>query len=370
MANPPVGIRNKNYLNVKNKPDDPWNDAEGKPSGTDAHGHAVFSSAAFGVRAGLLQLRAYFLKHTPKRQTINDIISEWAPADDTEGSLEGGRPNQPGPYAEFVARQMGVGVNDKLKLFNADGTINDAAQLRDLFYAMAANEIGNNFRVPDEDFKAGLELVQPGVALKAAPPGKSAGTAAAEAGAAPEPSGKIPGTGFCLHLQRVREEQRDGFNFARTVGEYQCYWNGEPIADLAGQMAERNGPGDNTASGVENHRRIEEGAYPLAVHDGGRYKTFGYAKSGEPLPGLAVRKTNQRTDILVHPCHHDHGYVSSIGCINPAVDLEDADSRIDLADSRLRVIAIIDTMKEKYGDSFPEEEGTIPDAVLLIEGEP
>jgi hypothetical protein len=370
MPNPPVGIRNNNYLNVKNKLSDPWNDAGGKPSRTDEHGHAAFSSPAFGVRAGILQLRAYFLKHTPKRQTINAIISEWAPADDTEGSIAGNRPNDPSTYAKFVGKEMGVGVDDKLELFNPDSTIEDVHQLRALFYAMAANEIGNNFKVPDEDFNAGLELVQPGIAMEGSGSGEAGSSAAETSVAGAAPSDNIPATGFCLYLRRVREEQRDGFNFARTVGEYQCYWNGEPIADLAGQMAERNGPGDNTASGVKNHRRIEEGAYPLAVHDGGRYKTFHYAKSGEPLPGLAVRKTNQRTDILIHPCHHDHGYVSSIGCINPAVGLEDADSKIDLADSRGRVIAIIDRMKEKYGADFPDEEATIPDALLVIEGEP
>jgi hypothetical protein len=366
MPTQPVGIRNNNYLNVKNKKSDPWKDADGKPSRTDPNGHAAFSIPAWGVRAGILQLRAYFLKHSPKRQTINDIISEWAPADDTEGSIEGTPQNDPSAYAKFVAKRMDLGVNDKLALFNSDGTVDDAGQLRALFYAMAANEIGNNFKVPDDDFDAGLELVQPGTAPA---------TGETEPAVTPIPratavSDKIPATGFCLHIQRVREEQRDGFNFARTVGEYQCYWEGEPIDDLSGQMAERNGPGDNTSSGVRHHRRIEEGTYPLAVHDGGRYKTFDYANSGHPFPGLAVRKTNERSAILIHPCHHDHGYVSSIGCINPAVDLDDADSRIDLTDSRSRVIAIIDMMKEKYGDDFPDEEGTIPDAVLVIEGEP
>ena len=145
--------------------------------------------------------------------------------------------------------------------------------------------------------------------------------------------------------------------------------SGQPIPELNGQMVERNGPGDNTATGVERYRRIEARQYPLAIQDG-HYKTYGYAASGPPLPALALENTGERTGILLHPCHdEDNGYLSSIGCLNPAVGLTSAASRVDLADSRRGVIAIIEALKSKLGAAFPKS-GLIPGATVLIEGEP
>ncbi|MBY0275555.1 peptidoglycan DD-metalloendopeptidase family protein [Candidatus Binatia bacterium] len=649
---PPVAIKNKNYLNVKNG-DDPWMDVGGKPSKTDPKGHAVFSDPVYGIRAGLLLLRTYFLKHD--RRTILAILSRWAPATDTIGSQPGNPHNEPSQYALFVAQRMGISQTQKLALFRDDKTVDDLGQLRALFAAMAAYEVGGGFVVPVAELDAGLELVEPGITKHgtgpsallattadakakgwtisgsvgradkgarnaaadvetvqsmlrsaamilgdarfdpgsidgsvAAKPGKSDtvraivafqgrflakpdglievggrtwrelvavvdGTALPSAAAsgkeeesfplafvptadwtkgarafgadrsgnrahaacdlyAPEgtvihavadgtvvrgpvefyaktfalevdhgkflarygeirgdtfvregdgvragqpiarvghlqgiavasdmlhlelydksahgpltvpaaagaiaPSGRpflrrkdlidptpylsrwksrlpgaavaaaavasttavtapaaaatIPSKGFCVHIRRVREEQRAGVKYARTIAEYQCYWNGAPLLDLDGQMAERGGPGDNTANGVDRHLRIAAGRYPLSVHDGTNYKTYGYAASGKPLPGLLLLDTGKRTWILIHPAHHAPGYVSSIGCINPATGLKDADSRINLADSRSRVIAIIEAMKTKMGTAFPKS-GPIPDAVVVIEGEP
>jgi hypothetical protein len=206
----------------------------------------------------------------------------------------------------------------------------------------------------------------PGAAPKPAAP--SGGTTPGPSGAAATPSG-VPATGFCLHIRRIRQEERAGMGFARTVSEYQCYWDGEAIHDLEGQMVERNGPGDNSATGVSKHRRIKAGKYPLSIQDGEHYTTYNYAASGSPLPGVLLEDTGKRTAILLHPCHQEAGYLSSIGCINPAIGLKNADSRINLADSRNRVIAIIQAMKLKLGSAFPRE-GSIPGAVIVIEGEP
>ena len=179
----------------------------------------------------------------------------------------------------------------------------------------------------------------------------------------------VPATGFCLYIRRIRQEERAGMGYPRTVSDYQCYWDGEAIPDLEGQMVERGGPGDNSSTGVERHRRIEAGKYPLSIQDGGRYKTYHYAASDFPYPGLALDDTGHRSAILLHPCHQDEGYLSSIGCINPGIGLTNANSRIDLADSRNRVIAIIEAMKLKMGSAFPHG-GSIPGAVIVIEGEP
>jgi hypothetical protein len=179
----------------------------------------------------------------------------------------------------------------------------------------------------------------------------------------------VPTTSFCLYIRRIRQEERAGMGFPRTVSEYQCYWEGEALPDLEGQMVERGGPGDNSSTGVERHRRIEAGKYPLSIQDGEHYKTYDYVASGFPFPGVLLDDTGHRSAILLHPCHQDEGYLSSIGCINPAIGLKNADSRIDLADSRTRVIAIIQAMKLKLGSAFPRH-GSIPGAVIVIESEP
>lgn len=155
-----TGIRNKNYLNVKNGAS-PWLDANGKESGTDSRGHAVFSDPAYGIRAGIMLLKTYFFKHN--LQTIAEILARWSPASDTVGSLPDAPPNSPLEYSTFVAGRMGFSFNERLDIFNADKSINNIARLKALYFAMSEFEIGNGFKVPDEEFNAALELVQPGI---------------------------------------------------------------------------------------------------------------------------------------------------------------------------------------------------------------
>ena len=183
----------------------------------------------------------------------------------------------------------------------------------------------------------------------------------------------VPAKGFCIHLRRQRQEKRSGRPHARTVGDYQCYWNGQAIAGLSGQLVERQGPGSNTdAVGNAKDLRIAAGSYPLAVHDGTKYQTFGYktsqSHSATPKPGLLLKKTGERDAILIHP---GMDYVWSVGCLNPASNLTDAASGINFADSRRQVITIIEAMQARMGNTFPKSGGApIPDAVILIEGEP
>ena len=158
----PAGIRNKNYLNVKNG-SSPWKDASGKKSKTDSRGHAIFTNPAYGIRAGILLLKRYYFTH--KRRTIAEILARWAPATDTVGSLPGAPPNSPLEYSTFVAGRMGISFNEGLDIFKSDKSIGNIARLKALFYAMAEFEIGNGFKVPDKEFYAGLELVQPGISL-------------------------------------------------------------------------------------------------------------------------------------------------------------------------------------------------------------
>lgn len=71
---------------------------------------------------------------------------------------------------------------------------------------------------------------------------------------------------------------------------------------------------------------------------------------------------------MIHP---GRGFLSSIGCINPAKSLANKTADIDFQDSRTRVIAIIDDLKAFLDSDFPTKNGKpIPKAFVVIEGEP
>lgn len=147
-----TGIRNNNYLNVKGSG---WKGQVGQ----DSRGHAIFSSPELGIRAGIVLLRTYWFRHGLR--TIASILSRWAPVTDTVGSLPGAPKNSPAEYSRFVAKRVRVSPNDGLSLFWDDATrsINNVKQLKALFEAMAAYEIGGGFDVPDQEFERALYLV-------------------------------------------------------------------------------------------------------------------------------------------------------------------------------------------------------------------
>ena len=87
-----------------------------------------------------------------------------------------------------------------------------------------------------------------------------------------------------------------------------------------------------------------------------------------PKPGILLQDTDERSAILIHPAKD---YLWSIGCLNPGFNLTNANSSIEFKDSRARVIAIIEAMKAKIGTGFPSRgEATIPNAIIMIVGEP
>lgn len=179
-------------------------------------------------------------------------------------------------------------------------------------------------------------------------------------------------SGFTVHLIRQRVERRTG-NRARTVGDYQCYWQGAALDGLSGQMLEPGGPGDNTdAIGDAKDRRIVARTYPLAIHWTSKYRTFGYTNSeapqAKPRPAVRLESTDERDGILIHP---SSGYLWSIGCLIPCTGIEDAWSNVDYPDSRRRVIAIIDGLVNCLGSRMPREpHALIPDSRIIVEGEP
>lgn len=148
-----AGVRNKNLLNVKQNPKNPWKFS----TGYDDRMHTIFPGYAKGLRAGIKLLSIYWTKH--KKRTIADILSRWAPASDTIGSLPGAPPNSPKEYSLFVASRMDVSPNVTLDLFNNDGSVSDADQLYNLVAAMSAYENYSLLNLPREVFDDAVDLL-------------------------------------------------------------------------------------------------------------------------------------------------------------------------------------------------------------------
>lgn len=185
----------------------------------------------------------------------------------------------------------------------------------------------------------------------------------------------ITGHDWELHVFRLRQEQRAGKAYARTVSRYQVFHNGAEVPQLSGSIVERQGPGDNTSTGVSQHRRVQAGTYELHTHDGAsnnKYMTIGYSTSAQitalPRPALRLSPTGTRSGILIHPAN---GYLWSIGCLNPGSVLSGPNDNIQWSDSRSRVIAIIDDLKAFLGAQFPTSNNRrIPRSQCVIDNEP
>src|SRR5262249_42571749 len=152
---------------------------------------------------------------------------------------------------------------------------------------------------------------------------------------------------------------------------YEVYQNGGLIADLSGNVCECTGPGENDIA--DTSMRIKEGRYPLWTQFGERYRTIGYSMSDAepvPMPGILLGDTGNRTSILIHPGHLPDLYLSSIGCLNLTRPLQ-ADELMNFADSRARVVALIQDLARFSPDAFATEVlQNIPNAWVVIDGEP
>ncbi|MFS8037026.1 glucosaminidase domain-containing protein [Xanthobacter sp. AM11] len=194
---------------------------------------------------------------------------------------------------------------------------------------------------------------------------------------APQP--QMERRGFVLRLTRTHCERAADASFDRTVSRYAAFFDGAPLPGLSGIAFERQGPGDNSQTGVQAHRRVRAGAYALSTHSGSRtddagvtlYKTIGFTDStaagAAPRPSVRLMDTGARSGILFHP---GQGYLWSVGCFNLSRPLGDLGA-IEWNDSRTRVIALIDAMRERLGPRFPAaNNAVIADAVMIIENEP
>jgi hypothetical protein len=187
-----LGIQHKNYLNLKINPEKPWQGSIGQ----DAHGHTIFISPDWGLRAAILNVRTYWF--TYRLKTIISILSRWAPADDTIGSVEGNPKNDPLVYAKFVSERMKFDRNANLELFRPDKTLDNVENLHGLIKAMAEMENYNGFTFPDSEFKAAVEHVRTG---ETAPSDKDTPNAVDDAsGVAAKPSAVNPRVGGSSNL--------------------------------------------------------------------------------------------------------------------------------------------------------------------------
>lgn len=182
----------------------------------------------------------------------------------------------------------------------------------------------------------------------------------------------IKGQGFELHIVRKQVQHRvtGGEQRERTIGTYQAYIDGKPQAGLAGFMAEQKGPSDSSPNGNLFDRRIAPGYFPLWTQYGTKYRTVGYVQGDvgfgtKPRPGIELRNTGTRDEILIHPAI---GFLSSEGCIHPTSALANGTADIMHADSRARVVALIGAMEAFAGAQWPDKDGyKIPGCFCAID---
>jgi hypothetical protein len=148
-----LGIRNRNLLNVKQNPRNPWKYS----TGADARGHTIFPNFPAGIRAGIITLRTYWTTH--RLRTLSGICGRWAPSTDTHGSIPGASPNQPDLYAEFLGKRMGLLPGSALMLFTDTGQVRSPDQLHQIVAGMAAYENHPGVSVPRDVFDKAITLL-------------------------------------------------------------------------------------------------------------------------------------------------------------------------------------------------------------------
>lgn len=86
-----------NYLNVKAPSDSYWLGQKGR----DAHGHAVFVSPEWSLRAGTLVLRSYYQRHGIK--TVRGIVERFSTCNHAE-------------YTAYLCKRMGLDPDEEFNV--------------------------------------------------------------------------------------------------------------------------------------------------------------------------------------------------------------------------------------------------------------
>ncbi len=199
-----LGIAHNNYLNIKNNPKNPWMGLAELEQ--DSHGHAIFKSPEYGLRAAILNLRKYWFAYGLR--SVLAIVNRWAPPDDTIGSRQGNPKNNPSEYADFICKRTGLTRTENLSLFQPNQSVDNVGNLRLLVKAMAEFECGHGFIMPDAAFVGAVQLLQPDFRPPATWPGPAApDSKQAAAVPVPAPVAAAPATNV-LETQ-ISEELRE-----------------------------------------------------------------------------------------------------------------------------------------------------------------
>jgi peptidoglycan LD-endopeptidase LytH len=179
-----------------------------------------------------------------------------------------------------------------------------------------------------------------------------------------------------IRIERRFEQTHGGKT--RTVGTYQVFHDGEKatgtirIGDkdvpLFGITAEAAGPSQNDRTAEEGFpTRIVARTYPMQTSGGPTYVTHDYRPDetiAQGMPGLELKDTGRRTDILIHPGKNQ--FRSTVGCVNLCTHLDTPEEIISYPGSRRRVIALIEDMKRFFG-GLPGPDRPIADAFVTID---
>ena len=126
------GIRNNNPLNIRK-----GNNWVGESESRDNE-FETFSHHKYGFRAAAKLIRNYQKRYG--LNTVSLIIGRWAPPNE----------NDTGNYAQFVANQLKVGLNEPLD-------VRDNNKLAQLLHAMSIMEVGRHYTL--NDAMRGVRLV-------------------------------------------------------------------------------------------------------------------------------------------------------------------------------------------------------------------
>jgi murein DD-endopeptidase MepM/ murein hydrolase activator NlpD len=190
----------------------------------------------------------------------------------------------------------------------------------------------------------------------------------------------ITGKGWEILISRTATQRRSSDGKVRTVGTYQVFHDGAEATGtiavdgrdvpLFGTTAESPGPSQTDKRADEGFpTRILAKSYEMQTSGGPHYVTSGFRPDLEikpAMPGVQLRDTGRRTDILIHPGKNE--FLSSVGCINPCTALPNADETIDYPGSRRRVIALIEDMRAFLG-GLPGPDLPIPNAFVVFDEE-
>ncbi len=130
------GLRNNNPGNFR--PGIAWLGA----AGADKDNYLIFSDVTYGLRAMALNL--YNNYHLSGKRTLLSFITKYAPAADN---------NNPAHYAAAVGDEVGLGVDEDMKL--------DAERVGRILRAMMNVELGQGYSamISDEDITRSVNMI-------------------------------------------------------------------------------------------------------------------------------------------------------------------------------------------------------------------